>query len=264
MMDYDVYVSILCTITYVMLTTVSVICTAVITYLSIKLIRSGAIDDEIIEEYGKSWDFFELKNFFRHAGYVFSSIVFCAFVIIFICSQIVQPAGEFRPSDLPSVRVVQTGSMAKKHEKNTYLEKNDLNNQIQTFDLIVTKKLPDEMDLKLYDIVVYEAEGLLIVHRIVDIEEPNEQHPDCRYFKLQGDANESPDRFTVRYDQIKAIYTGIRVPFLGSFVVFMQSPVGWLCIILVIVAMVLAPLLEKWIEREKEKRLEIYYFHRDR
>lgn len=45
------------------------------------------------------------------------------------------------------------------------------------FDLIVVSPLPKESDLKLYDIVVYEADGQMIVHRIVDIKEADETHP---------------------------------------------------------------------------------------
>ena len=145
--------------------------------------------------------------------------------------------------------------MAKKNEKNTYLEKNDLNDQIQTFDLIRTEALPNEMKLELYDIVVYEVDGYLIVHRIVSIEEPNEKHPDCRYFLLQGDAVEAPDRFPVLYSQMRAIYRGFRIPFIGSFIMFMQSPAGWLCMILIVIAMIAAPMLDKMLEKARKERL---------
>ena len=49
MADYDIYVSALCLITYVMLTTISVVCVSLITKLSIKLIRSGLEDEEILD-----------------------------------------------------------------------------------------------------------------------------------------------------------------------------------------------------------------------
>ena len=125
-----------------------------------------------------------------------------------------------------------------------------------TFDLIVTHALPAEDELKLYDIVVYEVDGMLLVHRIVGIEEPNADHPEEYYFLLQGDNVERPDRFPVRYSQMKAIYRGQRVPFIGSFVSFLQSPAGWLCILLMIFAIVATPMLESKIEKEKAARLQ--------
>jgi hypothetical protein len=111
------------------------------------------------------------------------------------------------------------------------------------------------MDLKLYDVVLYEVDGILLSHRIVGIEEPNEKHPDQRYFLLQGDAVESPDRFPVKYEQIKGIWRGEKIPFIGSFVLFMQSPAGWLCVLLVIVSMIATPRMEKKIKDEMVIRL---------
>ena len=95
----------------------------------------------------------------------------------------------------------------------------------------------------------------MIVHRIVEIEEPNEAHPDCRHFRLQGDAVDSPDRFPVLYEQMRAIYRGERTPFIGSFILFMQSPAGWLCILLIVVAMIAAPLLDKLLGDARKARL---------
>jgi hypothetical protein len=114
------------------------------------------------------------------------------------------------------------------------------------------------MDLQLYDIVVYEVDGMLIVHRIVGIEEPNASHPDCRYFRLQGDAVEAADRFPVKYEQMRAIYRGARIPFIGSFILFMQSTAGYLCIGLVIFAMIATPILEAYINHQRKKRLKVY------
>ena len=41
------------------------------------------------------------------------------------------------------------------------------------------------------------------------------------------------------------IYEGDRIPFIGSFVLFLQSPAGWLCIILALFAMIATPIMEK-------------------
>ena len=122
--------------------------------------------------------------------------------------------------------------------------------------MIFTYKLPAEEDLELYDIVVYEVDDILVIHRIVGIEEPNNSHKE-RYFLLQGDAIERPDRFPVYYSQMKAIYRGERIPFIGSFVTFMQSPAGWLCVILLVFTMIALPVVEKKLQKAIDARYAI-------
>ena len=111
--------------------------------------------------------------------------------------------------------------------------------------------------MELYDIVVYQQRDDLVIHRIVGIEEPNEKHPDCRYFTLQGDAVQYPDSFPVVYSQMRGIYRDTRIPMIGSFFMFMQSPAGWLCILLIVFALAATPLVERKIAIEKERRLQV-------
>ena len=115
--------------------------------------------------------------------------------------------------------------------------------------------LPAEDKLELYDVVVYKQDDMYVIHRIVGIEEPNEQHPNERHFLLQGDAVDRPDTFPVLYSQMQGIYDGSRIPFIGSFVLFLQSPAGWLCVLLVIFSMVATPIVERKIKRETQKRV---------
>ena len=98
---------------------------------------------------------------------------------------------------------------------------------------------------------------MLIVHRIVGIEEPNDFHPNERYFLLQGDAVESPDRYPVLYQQMRAIYRGERTPFIGSFILFMQSPAGWMCTLLIVITMIATPLLDKKLSEARNERLSV-------
>ena len=188
---------------------------------------------------------------------VFSGTICLVFVVMLICSLVIQSRETSTCGSIPIYRVVLTDSMSEKHRDNLYLRENRLNDQIQTFDLIRTEKLPGEMDLELYDIVVYEVDHIYLVHRIVGIEEPNESHPDCRYFLLQGDAVEAPDRFPVLYGQMRGIYRGQRTPFIGSFILFMQSPAGWLCTLLIVIAMIASPILDGILKKAREERLAL-------
>lgn len=256
MKGFDLYVFFLCLIVFTALTTLFTFFTVWIVKLLIRILRAGLEDENIKKEYAK-----REKRGGKDASGLLDKIVssvFCAiFILFFIFSTAVNITSQKMVGDIPVLRVVQSASMSKKYEKNDWLFKNNLNDQFQTFDLILTEKLPDEMDLKLYDIVVYEVDDTLIVHRIIKIEEANSKHPDCRWFTLQGDNVQYPDKTPVLYSQMRAIYRGTRIPYIGSFVSFMQSPAGALCILLIIFGSIAIPIVEKIIEREKLKRLRL-------
>lgn len=257
MTNYEIYVFILCLIVFVFLTALSVVCLSIITRLSLKLIRSGVEDKSIIEDYEKNKTKKASRKLAKVFDYAVSGIVCFVFVFMLIGALIINCTENSCCGSIPAYRVVKTGSMAVANPKNTYIEYNGLTDQIQTFDLIKTEKLPPEEELELYDIVVYESDGMLIVHRIVGIEEPNDFHPNERYFLLQGDAVESPDRYPVLYQQMRAIYRGERTPFIGSFILFMQSPAGWMCTLLIVITMIATPLLDKKLSEARNERLSV-------
>ena len=257
MTSYDIYVFLLCLIVYIMLVTLSVICLTVITRQQLKLIRVGAEDESILKEHQKNKGKKISGCFSKIAEYILSIIVTLFFIVALIISLLIRISDSPVCNALPTYRVVQSGSMAKINAQNTYVRENGLTDQIQTFDLIRTEPIPSENDLELYDIVVYRHDDILVIHRIVGIEEPNGNHPDCRLFTLQGDAVESPDRLPVYYSQMCGIYRGERIPNIGSFIMFMQSPAGWLCTILIIVAMIATPILDKKLQKAKDERIRI-------
>ncbi len=245
-MTHETYMLIVCAIVYVMMASVSIAVIMALTKMSLKLIRHGAEDEQIIKEYGK-----KRKN----KGNLFDTLISALFCVVFACaflfSAYVSVSGNVYFDDIPTLKVVNSPSMAKKHEKNEYLFKNNLNDQFDTFDVVLTYKIPDEFDLKLYDVVVYEMEDILVIHRIVEIEEPTTQHPNERYFRTQGDNVETADRFPVHYSQMRAIYRGEKIPFVGSFINFMQSPAGWLCMILMLAATIATPIIDKKLEKAR-------------
>ena len=254
MTSFEKYVLILCLIVFVLLTGVF---SALIIHkakLFVRLIRSGAEDQRIYGEYLKA----KKRGKKNEAGWFSKALsVFFACVVVLVLGATVylQIVEDKVNSAIPVPRVVYSDSMSAKYEKNTYLFENNLNNHFSRFDIVLTHALPKEEDLKLYDIVVYEVDNVLLIHRIVGIEEPNEKHPSERYFLLQGDLVEKADKFPVRYSQMKAIYRGEKLRFVGSFVMFLQSPAGYICILLILLEMFLSPLMEKKIVKEEEARL---------
>ena len=255
MTAHETYVFILCCIVFTLLTALFSVMFGYLLSLTLKLIRHGIMDEKILIEYQKQKD----KRFSRLAkvgDFLFSALVCVVMLATFAFSLNLKLNENKVPEDSFSLKVVQSSSMASKYKYNTHLE--GVDNQVGMFDLIVVRPMPDEMDLKVNDIVLYEGDqGELILHRIVKIEESNPYHPGKRWFTLQGDAVANPDRGPVGYVQMKAIYRDENIPMLGSFAMFMQSPAGYLCILLVIIGMIATPIMENVLRKAKRERLRI-------
>ena len=260
MTSYEKYVFILCLIVFILLTMVFSTMLVLMTKQGIRLIASGKEDRRICKEYLN-----KLEREEKETGWlkIASTVLFaCIILVIFGFTISMQFTEKKQTVGGPTLRVVYSDSMSSKYKSNTYLFDNDLNDQFSRFDIIVTYQLPKEEDLKLYDVVVYEVDNVLLVHRIVGIEEPNANHPDERYFVLQGDLVERPDKFPVLYSQMKAIYRGQHIENIGSFVMFLQSPAGYMCFLLIIIEMISSPLIAKKIGQAEENRLEEIKYRR--
>ena len=253
MAGYDKYIVVVCLIVFIALTAMFAVLITSIIKMRLKVIKGGLADSEILKQEQQV-----KKAKHTHAARSIVnkilSIFFCALMLlVFGLSIGTRIASSNKVGDTPIVKVVKSGSMATVYEKNEYIVKNNLTNQIKRYDLITLFKLPEENDLKVYDVVMYETNGICVIHRIVAIEEPDEKHSE-RYFLLQGDANQYPDKFPVKYSQMLGIYKNNRVPYVGSFVDFMQSPVGYLCILLIVFSCVISPIADKKLDKAIEER----------
>lgn len=255
MTQRDIYVLCLCIVVLVLFVALFSYLVGSLVIAKLKLIKTGQEDQRIITEYqAQQKKNPAVENFYR----IVSIVMACIFCVVFAFAIYVNVTEAGYANGIPSIKVVKSGSMSYKNSKNTYLKKYNLNDQFDMFDLVITRKLPGEFELELYDVVVYKHEnGDMVIHRIVGIEEPNEKHPDKRHFRLQGDAVQYADTYPVLYEQMRGIYEGERIPFAGSFVMFLQSPAGYLCILLVIIGIVLIPIVEKKFEKAEKARLEI-------
>ena len=255
MTPYEIYVFILCFIVFSLLTAMFTYLITSITKMELELIRHGHRDEAIKKELNKKRKENRVSLWINRIV----SLLLCAVFVTTFAFAVYIRATQDRPANgIPSIKVVKSESMSKKHLDNIYLSDNDLNDQFQMFDVVVCNHLPVEDELKLYDVVVYKQEDLYVIHRIVGIEEPNENHPGERHFLLQGDAVENPDKFPVLYSQMQGIYEGNRIPFVGSFILFLQSPAGWLCVLLVIFSMIVTPIVEKKIKEATQKRISAF------
>ena len=134
---------------------------------SSKMIKHGLEDERITIEYYKEQKIKPAERIFYK---ITSGFVFVVVLMAYVLSLAVHLSGDMVLGKIPTPQIVLSSSMAHKHKENTYLEENGLDDQFDTFDLIFTHKLPGEFELELYDIVVYEVDGVLLIHRIVNIE----------------------------------------------------------------------------------------------
>ena len=230
MTGFEIYVFVLCLVVFTLLTAMFAYLIASLTKMEIQFIGYGHRDEEIRKEKEKELN--KNKNLSQAALWfnrIVSLIVCLALLAVFAFAIYVRATEDKPANGIPSIKVVKSESMAKKHKDNKYLVENGLDDQFQMFDIVICNHLPNEEDLELYDIVIYKQDDMYIIHRIVGIEEPNAKHPNERHFLLQGDAVKSPDQFPVLYSQMQGIYEGDRIPYVGSFLLFLQSPAGWLC-----------------------------------
>lgn len=227
-----------------------------------RIVDAGLDDEKIKKEYAKNYKKLKYRKVSFYVTQSIFTLLGVFFLSVFLFSITVNLSSNGVVGDIPVYQVIKSDSMSYKHEDNKYLHTYDekyeskMSYQFKLYDMVLTHKLPGEFELELYDVVVYEVNNINVIHRIIEIEEPNEEHPDCRYFRLKGDANTSADRFPVKYSQMKSIYKGNRIPYVGSFVLFLQSPAGYLCISLILFYLTATPILENKLEKTKLNRLQ--------
>jgi len=108
-------------------------------------------------------------------------------------------------------------------------------------DLIVVKEVED---YKENDIVVYQDGNMLVVHRIVEINE--------EMMITKGDANNTND-FPVSVDAIKGIVV-FSIPFVGTIINLIKTPIGTICIIALAILFVELPRVNENKKNEEERQ----------
>ena len=146
---------------------------------------------------------------------------------------------------------VASGSMSIKNEANPYLE--NINNQFDTYDMISLKKVESDKDLSLYDVIAYvNDKGVNVIHRIVGVEIT----PTGPRYITRGDSNNADDAYKPSVDDVIGEYTGTKIPYVGAFVIFLQSFSGILTVAAVIYCLIMIEGVGNKIYCAQEKRLE--------
>ena len=148
------------------------------------------------------------------------------------------------------VIAVASGSMSEKNEANPYLE--NLNNQFDTYDMIVLEKVESPADLQLYDVIAFvNDKGVNIIHRIVGVKNT----ADGLRYVTRGDSNNMDDEYNPSFDDVLGEYTDMHIPLAGVFVMFLQSFSGIITVVAIIYCLIMIEIVRGKIEGAREDRL---------
>ncbi len=154
--------------------------------------------------------------------------------------------------------VIQTGSMETVNKTNDYIEKNNLNDQIEQFSMIGIDKIKTE-DIKLYDILAFKnSKNETIVHRVININVKDGNYS----FTFRGDANtgSSTDEIGVTSDKIIGKYNGFQNYGLGVATTYFKSSAGIVALSSAVVFVFAFDISEDLIDKEYKRRYRVVAF----
>lgn len=148
------------------------------------------------------------------------------------------------------VMVVASGSMSKKNEANEYLS--DLNNQFNTYDMVVLTGVKNKSELSTYDVIAYKNDkNVNVIHRIIAIDYVNGE------YITRGDANAASDSYHPKFSDVIGKYTGKKIPGIGVFIMFFQSYAGIVTILSVVYCSFMISYFNKKLDAVTDERKEI-------
>ena len=111
---------------------------------------------------------------------------------------------------------------------------------INVLDVVVTKRVDEPTDLEKGDIITfnstdYRYSGVLVTHRIVDIEKTTSGE---YLFTTKGDNNNTQDSSRISFDEIYGRVL-FRIPKIGYIQYYLSSILGWVAIIIVPAVMII-------------------------
>lgn len=130
--------------------------------------------------------------------------------------------------------IVESGSMSPSFEKN---------------DLVLIRNTSENDKYEKGTVVCYRSGDVYVTHRIVKVSEENGK----TVYTTQGDANNTPDRDTVKAEQILGVYS-THFAGMGNVLLFIQTPIGMiLCVLLPIFVIFLIFTIPSRISQRKRR-----------
>lgn len=223
----------------------------------IKETREGKNDIELIDEAVYD-NLAHIKNR-RKIIKTIKSIGFYGLMIIIIPFFVIALVTKFSNNITvfdKGIIVVATGSMSEIHDDNQYLIDEGKTDQFDAYEIIVLEKVESNDELNTYDVISYidKKTGKNIIHRIVGkITKPD----GTIEYVTRGDANNSDDSYRPTLEDIVGKYTGTHIPFVGSFVLFMQSSIGMITVFSLLYCLIMMEYFSKKIDKAQNDRLAI-------
>lgn len=171
------------------------------------------------------------------------------FGFLLVCNLTIIIKGALFPEKPPSVlgltpMVVLSGSMS--GEAEDHIEVGDL--------VFVGRAAPEELEVG--DVIAYMNGGATVTHRITAIDTNTDGD---LLFTTKGDANNAEDTTPVTEEQLVGIYRW-RIPKVGDFALFLQTPLGMLLFVGVpVLAFLIYDIIrrQRYANREKRRTAEL-------
>ena len=220
-------------------------------------IETGKRDIDLIDAAIKEKDPKVMRR--RKVFAIVRTVLFAVFLVIIIPVLILSVISKFSKGPVfeRGILVVASASMSERNPANTYLESEHLEDQFDTYDVIVIQKVKQAEELKQYDIIAYRnGEGTTIIHRIREIISVSDGSPGGVRFITRGDSNNADDYFRPNLDDIVGVYTGGRARTVGIFVMFLQSIPGMITIVAVLYCLFMIDFVSRKIEKTEQARID--------
>lgn len=218
-------------------------------------IKQGKKDIEIIDEviYEKQKNVRRRKKIFA----VIKTIMYYLCMMIIVPLFILSVISKFQNNTLMignrAMMVVGSDSMSYQNEKNDYLKKYNLNDQFETYDILILEKVQNYSDLKQYDVIAFRNnKGINIIHRIKEFKVEN----GLRVMVTRGDANNGDDEYKPVFDDVIGRVTSTRIQGLGMFIMFLQSYAGIITIVSLIYCLLMIDFYSTRIEKTQNNRIK--------
>lgn len=222
----------------------------------IQEIQTGKKDLDLIEDYfyEKQDQVKRKKKIIRIVKSAFFYLSLIIIIPVFVFSIFNRINHSTTMINNKAIMVVTSGSMSQKNKANEYLTANHLDNQFNTYDIVILNKVTSPVQLKQYDIIAFvNDQGINVIHRIISIENVNGE---TRYI-TRGDSNNATDRYQPKFQDIIGKYSIKRIKTLGIFVMFFQSYPGMITVVAVIYCIIMFDKQSSKINEAHQKRIEL-------
>ena len=225
------------------------------TAASIKDVVTGKADIDLIDEciYNSQKNTVHRREIIKAIRSAVFYALLVVFIPVFIFSAISKFNGDVMMLGGRSLMVVASGSMSEQHSSNSYLKTYSLDNQFNTYDIILLNKVDSSSQIKKYDVIAFvNDDGINVIHRVVGVEYSGGT---VRY-RTRGDSNNADDEYRPSFEDVIGIYANKKIDSLGIFIMFFQSYGGMVTLAALVYCLILMDTLNKRMQLAQKDRLE--------